>query len=66
MPLANVLATSHSAGSLILRGDPQQLETTTEEPPRGHGLLAPGAHFRRPQDDFEQLWDLLAGDLATK
>ena len=51
MSLANVLAVSQAADSLVLLGDPQQLEQPTKgSHPDGAGVLGLGPPSGRPPD----------------
>ena len=65
MSLANVLVTSQVAKSVVLLGDPQQLE----QPRKGHirlcGRVGAGAHSARADDHSEGARDFPAGDVAN-
>jgi len=52
MSLANVLAVSQAANSVVLLGDPQQLDQPEKAShPDGVGCVGPGPRAGRPRDD---------------
>ena len=67
MSLANVLAVIRAARSIVLLGDPQQLEQPQKGThPDGVGAVGARAHARRAADDAGRPRHLPAGNLAAR